>query len=103
MGELTGGQAYEHATSAFLHSLEPATAAEVVSVTSDSLKLAWQVAIAVSGLGFFLVFLEKDVPLRKKLETDYGIQEKETVGGVDRISETEKGEVKPPTAGDVKT
>lgn len=56
-------------------------------------------AIAVSGLGFFLVFLERDVPLRKKLETDYGIQEKQNVGEMDGIAETEKGEVKPPTAG----
>lgn len=51
--------------------------------------------IAVAGIGFVLVLLEKDVPLRKKLETDYGIEDGVKTGAERGTSEAEKGQVKP--------
>ena len=78
---LSGGQAYEHATATFIDSLSnrPFLKNQVISVYSESLKLVWQVAIGISGLGFLLVFLEKEVKLRTDLETEFGMKEKKTV------------------------
>jgi hypothetical protein len=76
--ELAGGSAYEHATKAFMDTItDPVTRAQVVGVFVDSLKMAWYVSIGFAGLGFLLVILEKEVPLRKELETKFGIEEKD--------------------------
>jgi hypothetical protein len=56
---------------------DPVTRAQVVGVFVDSLKMAWYVSIGFAGLGFLLVILEKEGPLRKELETKFGIEEKE--------------------------
>jgi hypothetical protein len=75
---LTGGQAYEHATKEFVDSIaDPVVRAQVISVFSDSLKRIWQVGIAFVALGFLVVFIEKEVPLRKELDTEYGIQDED--------------------------
>lgn len=78
---LTGGQAYEHATKEFVDSItDPVVRTQVISVFSDSLKRMWQVGIAFVALGFLVVFIEKEVPLRNELDTEYGIKkEKEGV------------------------
>jgi hypothetical protein len=77
--ELAGGGAYEHATKSFMDTItDPVTRAQVVGVFVDSLKMAWYVSIGFAGLGFLLVILEKEVPLRKELETKFGIEEKDT-------------------------
>jgi hypothetical protein len=71
---LVGGHAYEHATKAFVSSLPESLRLEVIGVYSDSLKLVWEVAVAVAGLGFLLVFVEKEVKLRTALNTEFGIK-----------------------------
>jgi hypothetical protein len=73
---LSDGHAYEHASNVFIDSLREPVKSEVIGVFSDSLKLVWEVSIAFCGLACVLVLLEKDVPLRKELETDYGMAEK---------------------------
>jgi hypothetical protein len=55
------------------------------------LKLTWQVGIAFAGFAFLLVFVEKEIPLRKKLETDYGIVEKEKEKTANEAAEAEEG------------
>lgn len=77
---LSGGQAYEHATANFVNSLssQPFLQSQVISVYSESLKLVWQVAIGISGLGFLLVFLENEVKLRTELQTEFGMKENKT-------------------------
>jgi hypothetical protein len=77
LATLTGGRAYQRATKIFLDTLQNrAVCTQVISVFSDSLKTMWYVAIAFAGLGFVLVILEREVPLREKLETEFGIVEK---------------------------
>jgi hypothetical protein len=44
----------------------------------DGLKLVWQVSIAFSVLGFVLAFLVKSLTLRDELNTEYGLEEKDT-------------------------
>lgn len=40
------------------------------------MKLVWYVGIAFCGAGFLIVFLEKEIPLRTELETDFGMVDK---------------------------
>lgn len=70
---LMGGRAYEHATKLFVASYQGTLRDEIISVYSDSLKLVWQVAIAISGLAFLLVIIEKEVKLRTELDTEFGM------------------------------
>ncbi|KAI2026499.1 hypothetical protein LOY97_003940 [Ophidiomyces ophidiicola] len=71
--QLRGGRAYEHATKSFLERLPTGIRQEVISVFSDSLRRAWQVALAFVLLGFVLVIGAREVPLRKEVNTEYGM------------------------------
>ncbi|MCJ1405530.1 hypothetical protein MMC11_008758 [Xylographa trunciseda] len=83
VASLVSGQAYEHATQAFLESLPNDTVrSQVTSVFADALKYMWYIAIAFTGLGFLIVIIEREVPLRKELDTEFGIAQKETKQGV---------------------
>ncbi|KAI9774478.1 MAG: hypothetical protein M1839_001711 [Geoglossum umbratile] len=74
---LSGGRAYEHATKIFIDSLQGLTRAQVVGVYADSLKLIWQVALGVAALGFLVTFCEEELEMRTKLNTNFGVAEKE--------------------------
>lgn len=73
---LSGVHAYEHATAAFVSSYHGDLQAEIIGIFSDALRLVWQVAIAFSGLASCLVFLEREIKLRKELDTEFGLKEK---------------------------
>ncbi|RYP48169.1 hypothetical protein DL768_005901 [Monosporascus sp. mg162] len=75
--EISGGQAYEHATSAFLGTLSPASLVEVTQVFAQSLRRTWLVSLAFAAIGFLFVNLGKEVPMRSELETNYGMEEKQ--------------------------
>jgi hypothetical protein len=49
-------------------------------VFSKILKAIWYVSIAFVALGFVLVNFEKEIPLRKELDTDFGMVEKKADG-----------------------
>ncbi|KAJ5933796.1 MFS general substrate transporter [Penicillium verhagenii] len=77
-GQLSNGRAYEYATKAFIDSIaDPVTVAQVRSVYVDSLNVVWYVSLAFVGLGFCLVFFEKENPLRKELDTKFSLEKKE--------------------------
>jgi hypothetical protein len=72
---LSNGSAYEHATKVFLDTVtKPVTQKQIIDVFVDALRTVWYVSIAFAGLGFLLVMLEKEIPLRKELETEFGIE-----------------------------
>ncbi|KAE8339531.1 hypothetical protein BDV24DRAFT_152689 [Aspergillus arachidicola] len=74
---LTGGRAYEYSTKAFLDSIQdPASREQVVQVFQKSLRTVWLVAIAFAGLGLLVTLVEKEVKLRDKLNTKFGLDEK---------------------------
>lgn len=76
---LSHGRAYEHATRKFLKSLPAGQQREeVIMVFSDSLSFVWLIGIAFAGLAFLLTFLEKDVELREKVDSKYGLKSKPT-------------------------
>jgi len=81
---LSNGSAYEHATKAFLGSISDLTLRnQVIDVFTAALKTVWYVSIAFASLGFVLVNLEKEVKLRKDLETEFGIAEKKGLNAKD--------------------
>lgn len=75
--EISAGQAYEHATAAFLGTLSPASRVEVTQVFAQSLRRTWLVSLAFAAIGFLSVNLAKEVPMRSELETNYGMEEKQ--------------------------
>ncbi|KAB8209605.1 major facilitator superfamily domain-containing protein [Aspergillus parasiticus] len=81
---LTGGRAYEYSTKEFLDSIQdPASREQVVQVFQKSLRTVWLVAIAFAGLGLLVTLVEKEVKLRDKLNTKFGLDEK----GGDELSD----------------
>ena len=97
--QLGYGNGYSHVSNTYIDALAPPTKQEVISVYSQSLKLVWQVALGFAGLCFLLVFLEKEVALRKTVESDFGLKEKKTkdlesgqVAEVPKISQDDKSQ-----------
>ncbi|GJC78194.1 efflux pump FUS6 [Colletotrichum liriopes] len=72
---LSGGRAYEHATQAFLSSIQEPERSATIDVFTEALKMVWYIAAIFAGIAFILALFEKDIPLRTKLETDYGLKE----------------------------
>jgi MFS family permease len=81
--QMTGGNAYSHASREFINSFQGSLKEEVVSVFSDSLKVVWQVAIGIVGLAFLLSFLEREIKLREDLDTEYGLKKKEPIASAE--------------------
>ncbi|KAI1302783.1 major facilitator superfamily domain-containing protein [Xylaria venustula] len=73
--EFMAGGAYQDATAQFLNSLSAELRAQVVAVQSGSLQRSWQVGIAFGALGFIAALMLKEVPLRKELDSDFGMTE----------------------------
>jgi MFS family permease len=78
---LVGGQAYSHATKAFINSLSNTTQIEVIWTYNQALKLVWYVGIGFCGAGFLIVFLEKEIKLRTELETEFSLVKKNNTPG----------------------
>ncbi|KAL5086868.1 hypothetical protein Trisim1_008618 [Trichoderma cf. simile WF8] len=74
---LSGGSAYQHATGAFLSSIQdPALRAEVVEVFTGAMRTVWLVGIAFAALGFLVSFIAKEIELRKELNNNFGVEDK---------------------------
>lgn len=75
--QMTGGKAYDFVTrssEAILNSTANVHS-EIVDVYTRSLRMTWQVSLGFALLGFLLVFLEKEISLRKTLDTEYGLKD----------------------------
>lgn len=71
--QLANGGAYAYASKQSVQRLPEALQSQVVNVYVKVLNVVWQVGIALSLLAFLLVFIERHVPLRKELDTEYAI------------------------------
>ncbi|PON22595.1 major facilitator superfamily transporter [Trichoderma gamsii] len=79
-GNLSGGGAYQHATGAFLSSIEdPELRAEVVGVFTAAMRVVWLVGIAFAALGFLVTFVAKEIKLREELNNSFGVEESKHV------------------------
>ncbi|OTB09267.1 hypothetical protein M426DRAFT_316555 [Hypoxylon sp. CI-4A] len=69
------GRAYQFATGPYVQTLGPGVKSEVLGVYLEALKAVWYGAMAFSATGLIAVAVEKHVPLRTELETEYGLEE----------------------------
>jgi hypothetical protein len=83
---LKGGRAYQLATGPYIHTLPQPVRGQVVDVYLDALKMVWFGAMAIGASGLVAVAIEKHVPLRESLETQYGLED----SGRDKGTESEE-------------
>jgi hypothetical protein len=74
--QLQDGQAYGFASQAhqLRNTIPPEQWSEVVDVYKKSLRVIWYVGVGICAVSFCLVWVEKSIPLRKELDTQYGIE-----------------------------
>ncbi|KAJ8069256.1 hypothetical protein OCU04_002920 [Sclerotinia nivalis] len=72
--EMTGGRAYQSISGTYIHSLEPIVQREVISVYREALRAVWIGAVAFGCTGIVAVLVEKHIPLRTELETQFGME-----------------------------
>lgn len=73
---LKSGGAYEHATAAFISTLnvQPAVKQELIDIYTKGLKEVWQVLIAFAVIAVPIAVVIKEVPLRTELVTEFGLK-----------------------------
>ncbi|KAF0325289.1 multidrug resistance protein fnx1 [Colletotrichum asianum] len=81
---LRHGDAYASATKVFVESFSTPTKDQIIEVFTEALRKVFLIALSFAGLAFLLSFLEQEVKLRKELETEFGLEERD---------QTEKGVV----------
>lgn len=74
--DLTGGQAYGRATKRYISQFEDPVRSQIIEAFAAALKHVWWISIAFSVLAFLLALLEKDIPLRTELHTEFGLEQK---------------------------
>lgn len=74
---LQNGAAYEKASAVLINSLPEPSKSQVIFAYTGALKQSWQVSIAFSALAFFITWGLREVEMRKSLETEYGLSEKD--------------------------
>jgi hypothetical protein len=90
--QLAKGQAYQRASSAFVSRFGSDVKCEIVRAFTESLKCVWIVFAAMAGVGFVLTFLERQVKMRKELDTKYGLKTPKASG----MNTPRSGECTPP-------
>ncbi|MBA7489724.1 putative multidrug resistance protein MdtD [subsurface metagenome] len=75
---LANGQAYQLATKAFLDTLSSSgdiIREQVIGIFEHAIHVVFYVLTAFAGLGLCLVFLEKEIPMRTEIKTEFGLDE----------------------------
>ncbi|KAH8895394.1 MFS general substrate transporter [Thozetella sp. PMI_491] len=73
---LSNGDAYASATRAFVLMFPEPVQSQIREVFLLALRKVFLISVAFGGTAFVLALLEKDIPLRKILDTKYGLEEK---------------------------
>ncbi|KAJ8133416.1 hypothetical protein O1611_g195 [Lasiodiplodia mahajangana] len=74
---LSAGAAYQAASASFVRQLPPASQTEVRAVYREATQRVFQIAIVFAGVAFLLSLFEKEIELRKTLDTEFGLEKKE--------------------------
>jgi hypothetical protein len=79
---LSNGGAYALASGGRVGSItnDPSLNARINSIYVDGLRSCWQVGLGFSLLGFIISAVVKEVTMRTRLETDFGMEERKTEG-----------------------
>lgn len=67
---LTNGGAYQHASADFVRRFPPPVKEEIRQLYLQATRRVWIVSPAFMGHALLLALFEKDIPLRKVLETE---------------------------------
>ena len=73
---LGGGGAYQQALAAFVQQFSPGIQAEIRELYTSALDRVFWIGAIFAGLACLLVLVEQEVPLRKELNTEYGLEKK---------------------------
>ncbi|KAH7133366.1 major facilitator superfamily domain-containing protein [Dactylonectria estremocensis] len=73
---LSSGDAYASATRNFVLQFEQPAQDQIRHVFMLALRRVYAISAAFGGAAFILGIFEKDIPLRKELDTQYGLEEK---------------------------
>lgn len=84
---MAGGGAYQFASAKFVQRFAPPVQQQIRAVYQLAIRRVWIISFAFMGMALLLVLLEKDIPLRKVLETEYGMKEKDSGGKVAKTLE----------------
>ncbi|KAK0624552.1 major facilitator superfamily-domain-containing protein [Bombardia bombarda] len=78
--QLSNGRAYEHASAAFVGSFGHKTKAQIINAFTKSLQVMWIIFLVLAVVGVSVTFLERQVKLRKELDSDFGLKRKGEAG-----------------------
>jgi MFS family permease len=73
--ELANGQAYEHASATFISKFDGKVREQILGAFTASFKLVWIIFLALAVLGLLATFLERQVRLRRDLDSEFGLKE----------------------------
>ncbi|KAK4160228.1 MFS general substrate transporter [Cladorrhinum sp. PSN259] len=73
------GLAYEHASAAYISKLAPDIKDGIIRVFAESFRVVWIIFLVSAIFGLAATFLEKQVPLRRELDSEFGLVEKKKV------------------------
>jgi MFS family permease len=71
---MANGGAYQFASAEFIHQFSQPVQQQIRAVYRSAIQRVWVVSFAFLGIALLLVLFEKDIPLRKVLETKYGMR-----------------------------
>ncbi|KAI0145538.1 MFS general substrate transporter [Xylariaceae sp. FL1272] len=77
---LSVGGLYQYASAAFVKQFAPPIQDEIRHVFAAAVKRVFQISIVFGGVPFLLALFDKEVPLRKTIESEYGLDEKREKG-----------------------
>lgn len=78
---LSNGDAYASGTQHFVMQFPEPIQSQIREVFLLALRKVFIISVAFGGTGFILALFEKDVPLRKGLDTEYGLEERKKPTG----------------------
>lgn len=84
---LLEGGAYQHASRDFINSFSEPVRGEIKAIYQRSLYLVFATSVAFAGIAFVLTMMETDLPLRKELDTEYGLQDPKQKSRKDKRNE----------------
>jgi MFS family permease len=74
---MAAGGAYQAASAAFVEQFPLAVQSEIRAVYRQATQRVFQIAIVFAGFAFLLTLFEEEIELRKTLETEFGLEEKD--------------------------
>ncbi|RYP75706.1 hypothetical protein DL771_002193 [Monosporascus sp. 5C6A] len=89
---MAGGGAYQFASAKFVQHFAPPVQEQIRAVNLLAIRRVWIVSFAFMGTALLLVLLERDIPLRRVLETEYGMKD---MGSGRIVTTTSRGIIRP--------